>query len=220
MVRARILAAAALAAGFAFTGFAFTPVKAATIIQDGNFNDPLAAGTFQTVTGGNFFGNGNAWQVQGNSVDVIGNYWTAPTPGGGSVDLDGNAPGSIAQTFAVSAGTYQLSFYLSGNPDGGLGTKNVEVKVGDQDIVVPYTLTGLNSRSNMDYVLETLIFKSSGGGDVLSFLSQDKDSPFGPVIGGVSIAAVPEAATWIMMILGFGGIGMMLRSQRRQSSPA
>ena len=210
MVRTRILAAAALAAGFAFT-----PVQAATIIQDGNFNDPLASGTFQTVTGGNSFGNGNVWQVLGNSVDVIGNYWVPPTPGGGSVDLDGNAPGGISQAFNVGAGTYQLSFYLSGNPDGGIGTKNVEVNVGDLDIVVPYTLTGLNSRSDMGYLLETLTFHSDGTGDVLSFLSQDSEnSPFGPVIGGISIAAVPEAATWIMMILGFGGIGMMLRARR------
>lgn len=215
MVRARILAAAALTAGFAFT-----PAQAATIIKDGNFNDPLVAGTFQTVTGGNFFGNGNAWQVLGSSVDVIGSYWVPPTLGGGSVDLDGNAPGGVAQAFNVAAGTYTLSFYLSGNPDGGLGTKNVEVKVGNQDITVPYTVTGANSRSDMQYALETLTFTSTGSGDVLSFLSQDKDSPFGPVIGGISIAAVPEAATWIMMILGFGGIGMMLRSQRRQSSLA
>src|SRR6185437_10745422 len=99
MVRVKILAAAALAAGFAFA-----PAQAATIIQDGNFNDPLAAGTFQTVTGGNSFGNGNVWQVLGNSVDVIGNYWTAPTPGGGSVDLDGTEEGGISQAFNVAAG--------------------------------------------------------------------------------------------------------------------
>lgn len=29
-------------------------------------------------------------------------------------------------------------------------------------------------------------------------------------------AAVPEAATWVMMILGFGGIGMMLRAAKRR----
>ena len=209
MVRARILAAAALAAGFAFT-----PAQAATIIKDGNFNDPLAPGAFVEPAGGSFFGTGNVWQVTGDSVDVIGNYWTAPTPGGGSVDLAGAAPGGISQAFNVGAGTYQLSFYLSGNPDGGIGIKTVEVKVGDKDITVPYTVTGANSRTDMDYVLETLVFQSSGGGDVLSFLDQDKNNPFGPVIGGVSIAAVPEAATWMMMILGFGGIGMMLRARR------
>lgn len=215
MVRARILAAAAFAAGFAFM-----PARAATIIQDGNFNDPLVAGSFTNLAGGSFFGTGNVWQVTGASVDVIGNYWTPPTTGGGSVDLDGLAPGGISQNFTVGAGAYLLSFYLSGNPDGGQGTKTVEVKVGDQDITVPYTVTAANSRTDMDYVLETLLFTSNGAGDVLSFLSQDEDSPFGPVIGGVSIAAVPEAATWMMMMLGFGGIGMWLRASRRRGALA
>ena len=220
MVRARILAAAALTAGFAFTGFAFSAANASTIIQDGNFNDPLAPGNFVTLGGGAFFGTGNVWKVLGDSVDVIGGYWTPPTAGGGSVDLNGGNPGGISQAFSVGAGTYQLSFYVSGNPDGGVGTKHVDVQVGDQDQLFSYTLTGANNKTDMNYLLETLTFKSTGGGDVLSFLSQDQNSPFGPVVGGVSIAAVPEAATWMMMILGFGGIGMMLRGSRRQATLA
>src|SRR5580698_7471546 len=104
MFRAKFLAAAAL-----FTAFAL-PAHAATILQDGNFNDPLVSGTFTTVGGGSSFGAGNVWQVTGNSVDVIGTYWTPPTAGGGSVDLDGNAPGGISQGFTVGAGTYKLTF--------------------------------------------------------------------------------------------------------------
>jgi hypothetical protein len=34
--------------------------------------------------------------------------------------------------------------------------------------------------------------------------------------GGVSITAVPEPATWAMMFLGFGGLGVAMRSQRRK----
>jgi hypothetical protein len=35
--------------------------------------------------------------------------------------------------------------------------------------------------------------------------------------GGVSLrfTAVPEPATWTMMVLGFGGAGLMLRTRRR-----
>ena len=35
--------------------------------------------------------------------------------------------------------------------------------------------------------------------------------------GGSGGGAVPEPATWALMLLGFGGLGAMLRRQRRQA---
>ena len=210
-----MLRAKFLAAGFAaFAALAALPAQAAVnLIQDGSFNDPLVGGNYTTVTSGNFFGTGNVWQVTGGSVDVIGNYWVPPTAGGGSVDLDGNVPGGISQSFSAPAGSYNLYFYLSGNPDGSPSTKSLNLSVGNiSNQLFTYTVTG--DKSNMNYVLEHVVFTSAGGTNTLSFLSQDKDSPFGPVVGGISISAVPEPASWMMLILGFGGIGMMLRSRR------
>jgi len=34
-------------------------------------------------------------------------------------------------------------------------------------------------------------------------------------LGSINAPAVPEPATWAMMILGFGGIGMAMRRARR-----
>jgi hypothetical protein len=39
-----------------------------------------------------------------------------------------------------------------------------------------------------------------------------------PTLGGPDVAAVPEPSTWVMMILGFAGIGFM--AYRRKSEPA
>jgi hypothetical protein len=35
------------------------------------------------------------------------------------------------------------------------------------------------------------------------------------VLDGVSLTAVPEPTTWAMMLLGFGGIGAMIRRRRQ-----
>jgi hypothetical protein len=36
-------------------------------------------------------------------------------------------------------------------------------------------------------------------------------------VGGVSVSAVPETVTWLMMIVGFGAIGGMMRRVHRKS---
>jgi hypothetical protein len=66
----------------------------------------------------------------------------------------------------------------------------------------------------MMYLPETLQFTLSGS-TTLSFTSLDVATPYGPVIGDVSISAVPEPATWAMMVLGFLGVGFM--AYRRKS---
>jgi choice-of-anchor C domain-containing protein len=207
-----------LLAGLAFAATlgAAIPASATTIIQDGNFDNPPVLNPFLEHFGGSSFGTGNIWQVLGGSVDEVGTYWNNPVAGGGSVDLDGLAPGGISQAFTTGAGTYKLSFYLSGNPDGGDSTKSVAVSVGNvSNELFTYDVTGANNHADMNYVLESLIFTSAGGGDVLTFLSQDAlDSPYGAVIGGISISSVPEPATWMMLILGFGLTGSLLRLGR------
>jgi len=214
MTATKLLAAAAIAA---LAGFASVPANAAVnLIADGNFDTPLSAGNFTTYSATQSFGAGNVWSVSSGSVDEIGGYWQAPPAGGGSVDLSGNSAGAIQQSFNATTGNYNLQFYLSGNPDGGLATtKQITVSIGGVTQDFFYTLGGSNSRSNMNYVLETLAFTSLGGPNLVSFTS-DTDSAFGGVIGGVTVSAIPEPATWTMLLLGFGAIGWTLR--RRQGA--
>jgi choice-of-anchor C domain-containing protein len=210
-----------LLAGAAFLSLlgAALPAQAA-IVVDGNFDNPPVLNPFLTQVGGITFGGptGTAWTILGNSVDEIGSYWQNPTAGGGSVDLNGGDAGGISQAVTLGGGTYQLSFYLSGNPDGGDPLKSLAVSIGDLSNQIFTFTTGTNSHADMQYVLESVTFHAGAGTNVLSFLSQDAGTSYGAVIGGISISAIPEPATWTMLILGLGGIGMMLRKNRVRAS--
>ena len=186
----------------------------AAVVADGDFSSPSGGGGFATYSSGASMG---PWLVTQGSIDLIGGYWESPTAGGGSVDLDGSfQAGGISQGLTLAAGSYTLSFYLSGNPDSSLGVKTVQVAVGDAFQNFSYdTSTAGNSHGDMRYVLETLSFTAAGP-TTLQFTSvDDANSAFGPVIGGVSVTdAVPEPATWALMLTGFGLAGVALRRRR------
>jgi len=194
----------------------------AAIVADGDFAG--APNPFQTVSSGGTFGATGAWTVTSGSIDWIGNYWQGAPSGGGSVDLDGNSPGSISQTLAgLAAGNYAITFYLSGNPDGQPAIKTVQVGVtgaGSQTYTYDYVTQGTVRPNAMNYVPETFSFTWGGGDALLNFASLDSNSPYGPVIGGVSISAVPEPATWAMLLLGFAGVGFMAYRRRHQAAPS
>jgi len=189
---------------------------AVNLVSDGDFSSPSGGATFTTYSSGSF----GPWTVGGGSVDLIGGYWQAPAGTSGSVDLDGNAPGSISQALSLTSGEYLLSFYLSGNPDGAPALKSLDVTLSSGAIPAstPFSYTtGTNTHTDMEYVLETYEFSATGP-TTLTFASLDSGTPYGPVIGDVSVSAVPEPSTWSMLIIGIGAIGTMLRLGRRQSS--
>jgi choice-of-anchor C domain-containing protein len=191
---------------------------AANLVLDGDFNNSISG--FTTFSGGSTL-PGGPWVVTGNSVDLVGNYWqspSGPTPPNGSVDLNGGAQGGVEQTISglTSGATYNLTFFLSGNPDGPPTTKSVDVSIGSLvNDNFTYTI-GTNTHANMMYVQESVNF-TAGASNTLSFASQNAGA-FGPVIGGVSISAVPEPSTWAMMLLGFLGLGFAFRQSRRKVS--
>jgi choice-of-anchor C domain-containing protein len=191
-------------------GFALTPAVAAPIVTDGNFLNGF--GGFQTFNSGSTLASG-AWTVSSGSVDQIGGYWQAPTVGGGSVDLDGNSPGSIFQVIAPSAGNYRLAFYMSGNPDGGIPLKGLTASVGATSQDFFYT-TGTNNHADMQYAFESMLFSTAGGNIDLSFTSLDTNSPYGASIGGVSITAVPEPLTLSLFGAGIAGIAGLRRRKK------
>jgi choice-of-anchor C domain-containing protein len=209
--------------------FAVTSSQAsANLISDGDFSNPSGGSSFTTYNAGSTFG---PWFVATGSVDLIGGYWQAPPSGGGSVDIDGNSPGSITQSFTVlTPGSYDLSFYLSGNPDGAPTTKTLDVDVGLNGQTYSYTLVdGVNSRTNMLYVQENLPFTVLVPQTYLLTFASGGDSPgfYGAVIGGVDVSQgsgaplpTPLPGALALFAGGLGVIGLTAGRRKRKSARA
>ncbi len=191
---------------------------AVNLIQNGGFDGPNPPdGGFQTVGVGNLAIP--EWDVIAGNVDWIRGYWESSDGDGYSIDLNGNnSAGTIGQTIATTIGRlYTLRFDLSGNPDIGSATRVALVGANGPIGSESYTFTTgpspLNNRANMNWSPRTLTFTATSTSTLITFASANSGS-WGPAIDNVSVM-VPEPATWAMMILGFGGVGTMLRSRRR-----
>jgi hypothetical protein len=82
-----------------------------------------------------------------------------------------------------------------------------------------FTVNGSDTRSTMGWAPYQYRFKASGKSTVLSFASAT-GTAYGPALDNVSISAVPEPAQWAMMLMGFGGLGVVMRSRRKAVAAA
>jgi hypothetical protein len=119
----------------------------------------------------------------------------------------------------VAGQSYTLSFDMSGNPDNFRSETRIAI-IGAGGATIgsaSYTLTGANTRSNMLWQSELFNFVATGATTEIRFTSGNggDNCCFGGAIDNVAVGgAVPEPATWGMMIAGFGGIGALARRRR------
>jgi choice-of-anchor C domain-containing protein len=135
------------------------------------------------------------WKITRGSIDVANGpaSWQAPPLGGYSVDLDGAQPGTLQQVFNTVAGkAYTVTFFLSGNPDGGAALKRMKVSLAGKVYPFSYdTAAHGNTRAAMNYVPETLSFTATAAHTALTFISADAaSSTRGAVIGNLAVAPV------------------------------
>ena len=147
------------------------------------------------------------------------NGFTASPDGGNFVGADGAfGVAAVEQTITgLTAGKdYVVKFYWGGAQQLGFTGENTEqweVSLGGAPS--QFTAIYVNPTAGFSgWRAESFTFTATGSSAVLSFLAHgtpDGVPPFS-VLDGVSLnAAVPEAATWAMMIAGFGMIGFAAR---------
>ena len=198
---------------------------------------PFTNGGFETATGGynpssgayTTLGSGNTdlsgWSVSG-TVDLVNTNYLAPdfiaSNGNNSVDLNGSSTGGVSQTFDTAAGQkYTVKFDLNINPYFGAtsGTKDMLVTVGGYSNVFGYPNASHLIGQGGPWQSHSFTFTAgAGSSSTLNFQSLfTAGCCWGPELDNVSVsvAGVPEPATWSLMLLGVAGLGGALRVRRR-----
>jgi hypothetical protein len=195
------------AAATVAAGLALAPAASAAVLLADNFDsqvpDELNWGGDAT-----FFVSSDP-----GSVDLIGAGGAFDFyPGNGAyLDMDGstgtgNDPaGEITSFASFGAGSYTLSFLLGGNARGA-PAQTTRVTLGDfsADILLA---------SGDPLALYSFTFTTTTGGQLI-FTELGPSTQQGNILDDITLANVPEPATWAMMILGFGATGAMIRRRR------
>lgn len=153
------------------------------------------------------------------------NGLTATSPAGGNfVMLDGDAgyQGIVTQTVTglIAGKSYNLSFYMAAgqqlNYPGNTWDKYLTVSLGGQSQDTE-KLAGPTG-SFQDWRKIVMNFTAGSASEVLKFAAHGLPGGQPPVVflDGVSMkAAVPEPASWAMLISGFGFVGAAVRRRRQ-----
>jgi len=137
-----------------------------------------------------------------------------------AIDGDTNYAQSIFQTLSgLTIGkSYTLTFYQAAAQQRGLNgatTNRWEVSFGGETQLS--TLMPNPSRGIQPWALETMTFTPTAASQILKFVAAGTPNGLPPVslIDGVSLTeAVPEPASWAMLIIGFGLVGAAARRRR------
>ncbi|RYE61473.1 MAG: PEP-CTERM sorting domain-containing protein, partial [Oxalobacteraceae bacterium] len=180
-----------------------------------------AATTFFTDWESQDFGSGPGFAVlpayegwttlSGAGIEVQYNGIAgAPLSGENLVELDSHNNSVMGRT--IDPGSYVLTFFYSDRPNVGAGSNGLRVTV--DGLPSLYVVAGGQGGATTNWVQHTFSFTSSGG--ELRFAADGISDSFGGYVENISLAAVPEPATWALCILGFGAIGGTMR--RRSSA--
>ena len=207
-----------------------TGPAAANIITNGGFE----LGTF---TGGNSLaqqiqpggGELSGWTISNAPATWYASGWSNnpqqiplnPRTGNFGVSLaDGSVRTvNLSQTInLLPFQQYQLSFWV-GNYSFNNGPAGVNVSITDgtsNTILLSENVTSPLPSASSNWTRFAFNFIADGTSNTISFNELNGPSYIG--LDDVSIAAVPEPATWAMMIAGFAAVGLVAYRRRSRSA--
>ena len=190
---------------------ASAPAEAGPILLNGSFEigpPEFGAHDIDIVAGSTEI---TGWTVTGGGVDLLENPWDV-LDGIRGIDLDLRSPGGIEQTFATAIGSsYLVSFWVSGNPEGGDPLKRLRAAAGGVSLDYTFDSTG-QAIDALIWQTVAFSFTASQSFSTLSFLSlSHAGSAYGALIDNVQVTAVPEPSALLLMAVGVGGVARLGR---------
>lgn len=218
------------------------PVHATTLLSDNFDNEAGGSSQFDYAGFTNFdVSGGTVDQIHDGDFGINCAGGT-----GGCVDLDGSTQNGgfmiTKSSFAFNAGDLvTLSFDLSGNQRGGAddnvlwGFSSIGGTIDYNDVILslggapqnlgaflqsdlPLSLSDLPSA--LPFTAFNLSFKAGSAGAFKAYVGTDSADNIGPILDNfrLDISAVPEPASWALMIGGFALIGLSMRRRRLRVS--
>ena len=158
------------------------------------------------------------WTVTSGSIDYIGSYWNAQD-GSRSLDMNGLTAGAISQhiTGLTVGHTYQVSFWLAGNPDrqdlGTIKTLGVTASAGSHTFT--FDVAG-SSLPALNWVLKSFFFTANDTSTDLTFTSLTGGNfpAFGAALDNVSLSETPLPPALILFGSALAGLTLLGRRRR------
>lgn len=199
------------------------PASASAQVTNGGFELPVIAGPCcNTVPPDPLPG----WVATPNVNVVVGTFNNTGSPGPNLayegnqyLDLVGQGgTGSITQALipTTPGQQYALTFAYSHNLFTQIASASASFSI---DTLLGTITHNTGTNTNLDWQIFSGTFFATGTSATLNFTNLTGGVNEGIFLDAVTLAAVPEPATWAMMLIGFGAIGFAMRRGRKAGLP-